>query len=140
MSDSSLFHSAAFIIVEIGLIIVTLIGEFDLFLELLHRPIVHTNKDRFVLPQLLMNCGLEISFGQRKKVSEQQYKLNVQWVSATNRSTILREENIMTDHFLLPLRKKTKLDHRDVLPPKMTDMIEQRIQGEEVQGIAQDGW
>lgn len=86
-----------------------------------------------------MNFGLEILFGQRKKSSEQQYKPNAQWESATNRSTILPEENIMIDLFL-PLRKKTKLDQRDVLPPKMTDTIEQRIQEEEVQGIAQDDW
>ncbi len=35
MSDS-LFHSAAFIIVEIALVVVTLVGKFDLFLILLH--------------------------------------------------------------------------------------------------------
>jgi len=86
-----------------------------------------------------MNCGLEILFGQTKKSSEQQYKPNAQWESVTNHSTILQEENIMIDHFL-PLIKKTKVDHRDVHLPKMTDMIEQRIQEEEAQGIAQDGW
>ncbi len=48
MSDS-LFNSAAFIIVEIGLTIVTLIGEFYLSLKGLHQLIVLT-KDRFVLP------------------------------------------------------------------------------------------
>lgn len=133
----SLFHSAAFIIVETGLIVVTLIGEFFLSVKVLHRLIVLA-KDRFVLPQLLMNCGLEILFGQRKKSSEQQYKPNAQLESATNRSTILREENIMIGHFL-PLRM-LKVDHRDVLLPRMTDMIEQQIQEEEVPGIAQDGW
>jgi len=86
-----------------------------------------------------MNCGLEILFGQTKKSSDQQYKANAEGELVTSRSTILLEENIMIDHFLPP-RKIIEVDRRDVLPPQMTDMTEQRIQEEEVQGIAQDDW
>ena len=76
-----------------------------------------------------MNCGLVILFGQKmKKSSEQQYKVNVGEL-VTSHSTIPRGE-----------RKKTEVDHRDVLLPQMTYMTEQQIQEGEVQGRAQDGW
>lgn len=86
-----------------------------------------------------MSCGLEILFGPTKKSSEQQYRANGEGELVTSRSTILREENITIGHFL-HLRKIIEVDRRDVLLPQMIDMIEQRVQEEEVPGIAQDVW
>ena len=124
----SLFLSAAFIIVEIGLTVATFIGKFGLLFLPFHRKIGRT-KYCVLLQQLLMNCGLVILFGQKmKKSSEQQHKVNVGEL-VTIQSTILRGE-----------RKKTEVDHRDVLRPQMTYMIEQQIQEGEVQGRALDGW
>lgn len=74
-----------------------------------------------------------------KKSSEQQYKANAERELVTSRSTIRREENITIDHFL-QLRKIIGTDLLGVLLPQTIDMIEQRIQEEEVPGIAQDAW